>query len=372
MKVLTMLAALNLIAFLTVLQCDKAYADIPFFQDGVRPAGMGGAFTGIIDDKNAMFHNPAGLAYIKKKSFDISTCYQDYKVLIWIDRIDGELNYNYCDKRMFVSYIQPTSRFTFGIGGGNREKGDDKSEIETWTSEGHAGGTIYWKDVEKMGLVSLSKKLTPKLAAGISLKYVREESDLLEILSACDKEKEAIDLDIGVIRELNEKCFIGLLLQNILKSEIDYIIYDYFDRIVTLERLPRNVNIGVGIRPMPHILIAMDIDNLLEDKVYDKNHEVSYTFKRKYQLGTEVQHKNLFIRVGISQYKEANDFPYTVGTDFQYNKTISYAMGIGFHNKNLMIDFATTCDNRKKEIEKYRLEVKEPTLRYLLSGCLLF
>lgn len=34
---------------------------LPVFYQGVRPLGMGGAFTAVADDENAMFYNPAGL-----------------------------------------------------------------------------------------------------------------------------------------------------------------------------------------------------------------------------------------------------------------------------------------------------------------------
>ena len=38
---------------------------LPLFYQGVRPLGMGGAFTAVADDENAMFYNPAGLNSIK-------------------------------------------------------------------------------------------------------------------------------------------------------------------------------------------------------------------------------------------------------------------------------------------------------------------
>src|SRR3990170_3935872 len=38
---------------------------LPLFYQGVRPLGMGGAFTAVADDENAMFYNPAGLNNIK-------------------------------------------------------------------------------------------------------------------------------------------------------------------------------------------------------------------------------------------------------------------------------------------------------------------
>ena len=39
--------------------------ELPVFYKGVRPLGMGGAFTAVADDENAMFYNPAGLNKIE-------------------------------------------------------------------------------------------------------------------------------------------------------------------------------------------------------------------------------------------------------------------------------------------------------------------
>ncbi len=38
--------------------------EYPTFHRGVRPLGMGGAFTAVADDENALFYNPAGLSEI--------------------------------------------------------------------------------------------------------------------------------------------------------------------------------------------------------------------------------------------------------------------------------------------------------------------
>lgn len=39
--------------------------ELPVFYKGIRPLGMGGAFTAVADDHNSMFYNPAGLNNIK-------------------------------------------------------------------------------------------------------------------------------------------------------------------------------------------------------------------------------------------------------------------------------------------------------------------
>ncbi|HTN42352.1 MAG TPA: hypothetical protein VMN77_00980 [Nitrospiria bacterium] len=51
---------------LTIFMAGTVAADeLPIFYKGIRPLGMGGAFTAVGDDENAMFYNPAGLNSIK-------------------------------------------------------------------------------------------------------------------------------------------------------------------------------------------------------------------------------------------------------------------------------------------------------------------
>jgi hypothetical protein len=48
--------------------CAKVY---PRFYRGVRPLGMGDAFTAVVDDENALFYNPAGLSKIDTLTFGV-------------------------------------------------------------------------------------------------------------------------------------------------------------------------------------------------------------------------------------------------------------------------------------------------------------
>jgi hypothetical protein len=46
-------------------------AELPSYFDGVRPLGMGGAFTAVADDENALFYNPAGLDRVERWSMGL-------------------------------------------------------------------------------------------------------------------------------------------------------------------------------------------------------------------------------------------------------------------------------------------------------------
>jgi hypothetical protein len=47
-----------------VMAAGSNAAPYPTFYRGVRPLGMGGAFTALADDENALYYNPAGLTAI--------------------------------------------------------------------------------------------------------------------------------------------------------------------------------------------------------------------------------------------------------------------------------------------------------------------
>lgn len=54
------------LATLLCLTCTPSFgSELPHFFEGVRPLGMGGAFTAVSDDENALFYNPAGLDRVK-------------------------------------------------------------------------------------------------------------------------------------------------------------------------------------------------------------------------------------------------------------------------------------------------------------------
>jgi hypothetical protein len=67
----------HLISFITgllvlALAIAPASAKVyPSFYRGVRPLGMGDAFTAVVDDENALFYNPAGLSKIDTLSFAV-------------------------------------------------------------------------------------------------------------------------------------------------------------------------------------------------------------------------------------------------------------------------------------------------------------
>ncbi|MBI3609107.1 MAG: hypothetical protein HY204_00180 [Nitrospirae bacterium] len=62
-----MIRMIQFLFITTVVLTGTVWAgELPVFYKGLRPLGMGGAFTAVADDENAMFYNPAGLNGIKR------------------------------------------------------------------------------------------------------------------------------------------------------------------------------------------------------------------------------------------------------------------------------------------------------------------
>ncbi len=62
-----MFAAAACITAAVAVSCPACHAgESPYIYRGLRPMGMGGAFTAVSDDANALFYNPAGLALVEK------------------------------------------------------------------------------------------------------------------------------------------------------------------------------------------------------------------------------------------------------------------------------------------------------------------
>jgi len=62
----------TLALFFIILLATPSFAkELPSFYQGIRPLGMGGAFTAIADDSNAIFYNPAGLSRLNTWSFEL-------------------------------------------------------------------------------------------------------------------------------------------------------------------------------------------------------------------------------------------------------------------------------------------------------------
>ncbi len=165
---------------------------------GVRPLGMGGAFSALADDLNSIFYNPAGLALYRK--FAYAKGYQD-------------LNH----KNSRVDEYDFFSIKSAGFGHTFRKNSIENKQAEVFT---YTYGRLSSNDV----------------AWGINYKTVNYKIDTLE--------KLGYSMDLGLLGYAAENFQWAVVFKDIIKEA----------------EIPASIRAGLYFSPLPRIALAADFD----------------------------------------------------------------------------------------------------------------
>lgn len=197
---------------------------------GTRPAGMGGAFTGIADDANAALWNPAGISQIDwhEGSFMYAKLYTG------LESVDLGLNY--------LSYVQPVGNIgNFGINWAN------------FTS-----ANLYKEDTFTL---TYARYLTDKVSAGINLKYLSNKYTLDERAKddpvfSDGSGKSAFTIDLGLLMVASEKFSVGVSVKNLTQPDIG---------LKSKDIVPMETKLGLAYNVKETIVMAIDITSRDKD-----------------------------------------------------------------------------------------------------------
>jgi hypothetical protein len=206
---------------------------------GARANGMGGAFAAVADDATATYYNPAGLAFLEGREFSLTHS-------PWLPALVDDMYYE------FVGYAQPFKAWAGGLGGNLVFLSMGKS---TRTDEyGNEEGEIYSYDLALT--VSYGTKLMENLAAGLSLKWIREELDSKEGAVG-----NTYAVEIGVLyRTPIRGLRVAGMLQN-LGPDIAYIDESEASPIPTCLRL--GLAYEAINKPPYQLLVAFDYEKIM-------------------------------------------------------------------------------------------------------------
>lgn len=192
---LIMMAGLGISLMLTIpCVLTAAFKDSGW---GVRPLGMGGAFTAVVNDANAPLYNPAGLAQVTRPE----ASFMSSRLFTGLEGVDVGQNY--------LSYIHPMD-------------GDKGSLAFTWSALSSAA--IYREDT---GSISYGRYLGSSMfAGGFNVKFLRHEY-FLDERSASDPVfsngtlKNALTADIGLLTNFPDSGIsFGLAAKNITSPNV--------------------------------------------------------------------------------------------------------------------------------------------------------
>jgi hypothetical protein len=168
---------------------------------GARPIGMGGAFTGVADDANAIFVNPAGIAYIKGENALISS------------KLSTDKGYT------IMGAVENTSFGSIGLG-----YVSSSSLIENWTSsEEDDIGNSPALALNQALVISYGRELNDfmvvpeymgRLSLGTNLKF--SSLRLNNAKGLFHSQDSKVNLDLAAAFRLNDMLSLGLNVKDCL------------------------------------------------------------------------------------------------------------------------------------------------------------
>ena len=292
--------------------------EYPTLHRGVRPLGMGGAFTAVADDENALFYNPAGLSDISTLQMGIFNPLLEVSENT-LDMISDAQDTDFDDTGEVTEFLRDyvgehqhvrTSLFPhvgFNVKGyGVMVAGIAQATLDldvrnpVWP-EAHVDGVA---DIGLLAGVGLNLPVTG-LKAGASIKFISRES-LDEVYTATDIASEDFDktleddveagsgigLDLGVMYKLPFiEIFdldVGLAVQNVPEMDMG-----------DAKPLETQANFGLAAKKG---FAGFDLVAAIDYMDLSNSHDEDEDIAKRLHMGAEVQlPKILSVRAGLNQ-----------------------------------------------------------------------
>lgn len=278
------------------------------FVEGIRPLGMGGAFTAVADDENAMFYNPAGLARLNYWRFTFpkllfGTDIRSFDNLIFLlgntgavnDFMGGSLSPEtvaavdrLSHTRMHflnqnsLTYIQPS----FGMGvwmfeEALLETGAILLPEASWNLRAGLIENLSWGfgwDITGFGY----------LAAGFTVKATQQMKSLEEGRSVLDINEPVLvqqwggGLDVGLMYQPTEEITVALVMADLYSRLLDEVI-------------PPNLKLGFAYEPW--WLNFQDLNTVLAVDLVELNWQGDNEFRNNANNATAINMSKF--RVGL-------------------------------------------------------------------------
>jgi len=267
---------------------------------GARPEALGGAFTGLSNDVDALLWNPAGLTRVAGTE-------QTFAHNSWIE----DMNVEYLG---FAARLGKKS--VLGVGLEYVGYGD----IPGANKYGDPAGTYSAYDL--MGVVSYARQLRKNMSVGISIKSFQEKIQ--------DERASSIAADFGVLYSL-ERLNLGLAAKNFGGS------LKFIDETCPVAQ---NINFGTAYKISNNLLAAADVQmpsdsdvsiHIGGEYIYKKIRDTNIALRAGYKTNT----KGLDSMAGISfgfgaKYKSwAMDYAFAPYGDLGTSHRISIKMKFG-------------------------------------------
>jgi hypothetical protein len=255
---------------------------------GAKPAAMGRAYTAAVEDINAIYWNPAGVAM-----------YRSGQVMFQYQPLELGGAYSY------VAYSQPMySLGHMGLAVANTSSGK-VPRISALNPEVEVGD---FQDRETAYIASYAYRFGDLLAAGTNLKMAEHVID--------GKSARGYGLDLGGLYQIKEdKYKVGVMLRNIIAPAYKY--------ATETERFPTSFRVGGAAYFFEdRLLTTLDLEKTVGVSQNPKAHLGFQTYFMQ----------NLFIRAGIDQTDLTGGFGIRWNT-LEADYAASYQQELGLSNR---------------------------------------
>ena len=187
-----------------ILGAGNAYALFDSRYWGVRPLGMGGAFTAVADDANAPMYNVAGTAALKKAEATVTSA----KLFTGMEGVDMSTDY--------VGIVYPISEKIGSVSGAWSYFGDTGVRREDTVNIGYA------RTLNDLGIWDKMD-----LSVGIAGKYVRQEVDFSLSRGGGSKDsQDGITMDFGILAKFPYGISLGFSSKYMTRPDIGFFSED--------------------------------------------------------------------------------------------------------------------------------------------------
>ncbi len=294
---------------------------------GTRPLAMGGAFTGLADDTNAVYWNPAGLAYLKKTGFASHFLTDQDKNLSNYDQylaLNTKLN---AQEGLGFAYVKNTDILI------------DNFPMQVIDQFGNVL-EIFDYSLEKSETylqAGWGKMIQKDLAIGFSIKSINysmaEKFDSIYFMPS-DDSATLSDMDFGLTYDygedfgLRKKFRFGILYQNFLENKTE------FKSAGAVLKNKANLRPGLSILLQPGSILAFEYyaANLEETDIGDTAKSLRVGVEQAWQ-------NNFFLRFGVYGLNKSNSNP---------SRAETYGLGCkvgGFNIDYTIMHWTATDDN---------------------------
>jgi outer membrane protein OmpA-like peptidoglycan-associated protein len=232
---------------------------------GARGLAMGGAFTAVTSDLTSVYWNPAGLAHVGRLEF----------TAFYSGGMEEDRNFNYFGYAQHL-YHNDADWGSIGFGWLN-------SSMENFRDFDPSGQELGLFDYNNNDFyLGWGRQFGERLGLGITGKFLHNKVNDSQQLSSGEGNNMGGGFDIGGYYDITDKACLAVVWQDVVSR------IGAKNAVENTDEVPWNVRVGVGIKPVDHLVGAIDMEKA-RNQEYILHLGGEYTFELSEDYSTSLR-----------------------------------------------------------------------------------